>query len=390
MTVLFAEGFTGIARGNRNFLEGATSDMGKLGWYQQGRANGTGALANDGNLQSRIIADPIFADRNVYQMAKTAASTANFFTQIRKSIDTRGYSKFVLGTVVQYDTAGNDANGIYVCISGSALWTSSTANYPLTEIIANLQINNNGTNGTAYEYLSTSPQTAVSAALVKGKPIHIELFVEQDVRRLRLYLNGVLTLDTALQASFNFAKIDGGISLVLLTTGATTTQPMYLSWSNLYFLGCDAIHTGILGPATRVLEMVPPSDVIAQFERPNGYASNAAVLAQNFDATAPVFLTSGEVGKYDLYAMPSAVRANAAQIFGAGLRINALSMAEGSHALKPVVSSGGAVAETGTEIPLTLGVITPSFADMSVNPATGAVWTPTETQTYSFGMKLIR
>lgn len=390
MAVLFAEGFTGIARADRNFVEGITDPMYKLGWQLQGRHSGTSAIASDGNVKTQIVADPIFATRNVYRMAKTGSSTVGFFNQARQTIDTRGFTKFVIGGVFQYDTAATDGNSGYIDIGGPTLWTSSASGFPFGDVFAQLIIPNNGANGQAQAVIDGSNSLVTSPELVKGKPVHFEVLLEIDVKRCRVYLNGTLTLDITLPSAYVFAKADSGISLIFMAYPQSASAPLTCAWSNIYLLGIDSVHTGILGPATRVLEVAPATDVDVHFDRPDSFATNAAVMAQNFDATTPGMLTAGDPGVYDIYNSPDAVAANAAQVYGAGFRVLAMSMAEGSHALKPTVKNATGVEEVGAEMPLTLGSTRSGFMDMSVNPATSAIWTPSQLRDVGFGIKLIR
>lgn len=387
MTVLYAEGFTGIARGSRNFVEGNTDPLFKLGWYLQGRYTGSNALSPDGNVRTQINADPIFAARNVYTMAKTGNSTVDFFTQARKLVDTRGYDKFVFGGMVQTDTVGTDQS-IRVTLGGPTIWASSNSAFPWGDTFAQLIIPNNGAQGQVQNVINGSMALSPSTELVKGKPIHFEFLIEVDVKRLRLYLNGILSLDTSLPANYVFAQQNGGISLISHNYPATTASPFSTTWSNIYLLGLDAVHTGILGPATRIMEIAPSGDMDVHWSRPDGFATNAEVLSQTFDNTAPAYLAARDVGDYDVYNAPSAVAANAAKIFGVGMKMNAMTMATGTHTVKPVVKTASGVQETGKEATLTLAVPTPIFADLSVNPDTNALWTPAAISAAGIGFKL--
>lgn len=390
MAILGVEGFTGVPRASRNFQDGAVDPMASLGWTFQGRFSGTSIITADGNVQTQIVADPVFASRNVYKMAKTGTSTVDFVDQARLSIDTRGYSKFVFGGVFQYDTVANDANSVWVCLGGPTLWSSSRSPYPNSDIFAELNIPNNGGAGTAYGVMGTTQVQQQSPELVKGKPIHFEVLLEEDSRRCRVYLNGTLTLDMSLPSGYSFAKQDSGISLIMLCTPPGSTASAFsVSWSNIYFLGVDAVHTGVLGPGARVIEAAPAADLAVQFVRPSTYASNAAVLAQMFNATAPDYLTAGEPGT-DLYTGINAVAANASKVYGAAMKVNATTMAEGTHTIAAAARSGATDWISPKTYTLTLGAIKPFVMDASVNPATGAVWTPAEVTASGIGFSLVQ
>lgn len=390
MAILGIEGFTGVARGIRNYVDGATDPLASLGWTFQGRYSGTSIITSDGNVQTQIVADPTFATRNVYKMAKTGTSTVDFVDQARLSIDTRGYSKFVFGGVFQYDTVANDTNSVWVCLGGPTLWPSSRSPYPNTDIFAELNIPNNGSAGIAYGVMGTAATQQNSPELVKGKPVHFEVLLEEDAKRCRVYLNGVLTLDQTLASGYSFAKQDSGISIIMLCTPPGSTSSAFsVSWSNLYFLGLDAVHTGVLGPGARVMEVAPTADLAVQFERPASYASNAAVLAQMFNATNPDYLTAGEPST-DLYAGVDAVGANAGKVYGAAIKVNATTMAEGTHTIASAARAGATNWVSPKTFTLTLGSIKPFVMDVSANPVTGVAWTPTEVSAAGLGFSLVQ
>lgn len=386
MAVLFAEGFTGVPRGTTQM---ATPDLPikSLGWKPRGLYNGATAI-NTGDTGNNIIiaADDIFADRSKMTMSAALGNTAvtSYLQQYTMPLDTRGYEKFVIGMMVMLDTNTTTNGELIVTVSGPTPWPSTNSNFPVNEFYAQIVLPNDavGTNGSLYVFNVKQTDTPL---IKKGKPVHVEILIEDDEDRCRVYLDGVLCGDATHTGSF--ASAAGGFSVCLSQT-APAARTFKGDVSNVYVLGLDAIHTGVLGPAARVLEIPPPGDMEVMWLRPDGFSSNAAVLAQMFNHGSPNYIAARDVGDYDVYSAPNAVAANAAQVFGAGIRVNAMSMAPGTHTIKPVVKTASGVTEIGTTGTLQLGTLTPFFMDASKNPDTNAAWTPSAVSSAGFGFKL--
>ncbi len=386
MAILAIEGFTGIPRASRNYVDGTADPLATLGWTLVGRYSGTNVITGDGNVQTQITADPVFATRNVFKMAKTQASTVSLLYQAKLAIDTRGYGKFVFGGLFQYDCTGTD-NAIDIIIGGPTLWTTSNGAVPSSDMFAVFTLQNSGASGTIRGVMGNA-QTVTRADIVKGKPIHFEVFLEEDAKRCRVYVNGELALDQTLASNYTFAKADSGCSVLMSGYSGTTSAAFTVSWSNIYFLGADAIHTGPVGPAARVLEVAPTQDKTIEWQRPASFASNSAVLQQNFNESAPAYITAGDPAT-DLYGVINAVSANAAKIYGAAIKVQAQSMAEGTHNITSVAQSGTDTSIGTKNYPLTLLVPKPFVMDVSKNPTTGVAWTPTEITAASIGFRLV-
>lgn len=386
MAILAIEGFTGIPRATRNFADGTADPLATLGWVLLGRYNGTNVITGDGNIQTQIAADPVFTTRNVFKMAKTQSSTVSLVDQAKLVIDTRGYTKFVYGGMFQYDCAGTDSS-IDLVVGGPTLWGSSNGAVPTSDMFALFNIPNSGASGTVRGPIGNAP-AVTRADIVKGKPVHFEVFLEEDSKRCRVYINGELTLDQTLASNYTFAKADSGLSVLFSGYSGTTASTFSVSWSNIYFLGVDAIHTGPVGPAARVLEVAPTQDKTVEWQRPANFASNAAVLQQNFNESAPAYITAGDPAT-DLYGIVDAVAANAAKVYGAAIKVQAQSMAEGTHNITSAVRNGSDTAIGTKNYPLTLLVPKPFVMDVSKNPTTGVAWTPTEITAAAIGFRLV-
>lgn len=383
MTMLFMEGFTGIPRGQSNFVAG--NPLESLGWKISGLYNGSNPVAADGNVVSVIEADTTFGSRNQLSLNKTGAgAVSSYLHQILQPLDTSGFEKFVIGGMFMTTTADTSASPSIICIGDATQWPSTSSSYPLATIMCQIHVPNNGTDGAIMNGSGGNLQT--TALLKKGKWTHFEILAEQDVDRLRVYLDGVLSLDITWTGTLTGAASGLGITVL---RQAAITGPDTNKFSNLYMFGVDALTPGIVGPAARVLEVAPPNDKAVQFTRPTSYASNAAVLGQMFNASTSDYLTAGDPST-DLYGGIDAVAANAAKVYGAMMRVSAMSMAEGTHTIAGAVRSGSTDLVSPKALPLTLGVMKSFAMDVSKNPATNLPWTPAEITAAGIGFRLVQ
>lgn len=379
MAVLFAEGFTGVPRANQVL---SASSLAKLGYTLKAFNNGTSDVTANGAWTANVAADPVFADRNRMALQSTNNSYP-WAAQARMLLDTTGFEKFVIGfTMETFSNTALATTATQVVLSGPALWTGTTL--PADAIVGIHAINDGVSDGGSFK-----PGGSVEniPGLVKGKLVHVEALIEQDVDRIRVYVDGVLRQDYTYTGTF--ASVNGGFSLVtrFFTGQANTLSGAW--FSNVYMLGVDATHPGILGPATRILEVAPQTDKDVEWKHPDAYASNAAVLQQYFDAANPAYLTTGGPAT-DLYGGLDAVGQNAAAVHGAVFKMQAMTMAEGTHTLASAVEYNGTESIGTKEYPLTLATLNNFVMDVSKNPVTNARWTPQEIANAGFGFSLIK
>lgn len=377
MAVLFAEGFSGVPRASTGFAATALASLGYIGKVVN---NSTSDVTTNTSFQVAIVPDVTFGDRSRITMLSTN-NAFPWMAQLRKPLDTSGFTKFVIGFVARVESPITNTPAVRIMLSGNTPITSS-ATAPADMLgYVNIPVD-----GTTKGYVAGYGTAPVTIDVVKGQEFHFEVLIEEDVDRLRIYIDGALKIDMTYTGTF--ASATGGFSLDTWLPAALANQATGASYSNVYVLGLDAVHTGTLGPAARIIEVAPPGDMDVHWTRPDSYTTNAAVLAQAFSDPAPDYLAASNIGDYDVYSAPSAVAANAAQVFGAGFKVNAMTMASGTHTIKPVVKTASGVHEIGKEAALQLGVIQPIFVDASVNPDTNAVWTPSAVSVSGFGIKL--
>lgn len=384
MAVLFAEGFTGVGRGSSSpVAQGSAFILSSLGWKANALYNGSSVVGDtDTNHSATVEADPIFATRNRLSAKATLVSAvSSYIQQYRMPLNTLGFKKFVIGMMFSVDSTTTTNGAFQFLVCGGNAWTETGPTAPNQYI--GLNIPDNGGDGQAWMYWGAAG--AATPLIKKGKLSHIELLIEQDVNRLRVYIDDVLIADGPMQGAAELAN--GGFS-ILLRTQATIVTTLTMKVSDVYMLGLDAVHTAKLGAAARVMEIAPTGDMDVHWTRPDGYASNAQVLSQTFNNTAPAYLAARDVGDYDIYNAPSSVAANAAKVFGVGMKLNAMTMAAGTHTVKPVIKSAAGVSEAGKESTLTFATPSLVFSDLSVNPDTNAIWTPAAISAAGIGYKL--
>lgn len=381
MAVLFAEGFTGVPRASTPLN---TTSLTKLGYIFKAFNNGTSDVTSNASWNAQVAADPVFPDRNRMAL-QSANSTYQWEAQARMPIDTTGFDKFVIGfTAETFSATALSTTFTQIMLTDNTQITTSNA-LP-GGLIVGVSVNNDGVTAGSVFHDTAGGSTPLASAM-KAKLMHIEALIEQDVDRIRVYVDGVLVQDYTYTGTF--AKTDGGFSLIARYPVGQANALTGVWFSNVYVLGVDAVHTGVLGPATRILEIAPQTDKAVEWKRPDAYASNAAVLQQYFDTATPAYLTTGGVAT-DLYAGLDAVGQNAAAVHGVAFKLQAMTMAEGDHSISSAVSYSSSQAIGAKEYPLALGVLNTFVMDMSKNPATNARWTPQDIANAGFGFKLIK
>lgn len=393
MAVIFVEGFTGFPR------ETATAALSSLlsGGYL------LPTTYNDNNapypVVSRydVLADAIFADRNVLRMIKNNASATATEEGINVAYNFEtNPAKVVLGFTL---TCGMPANATAKYANSILIGTAYSQANPrfammynaagvartrslLTETFAVIDFNDSATAAPNAGVKVPSKGTVSAFPFTPNAQHHVELLIEQDVNRVRMYVDGTLVGDGTFAGEV--ANMNSGFAIV--ARSQTTGTDKYAEVGNIYALAVDSIHTGPLGPTARVLEFAPASDAAVQWSRDESkYASNAALVGQNFNGSD--FVTAMDAGTTDLFNSPAGVGANAAQVFGVGIKVAAKSLTDTTHAIKATVRVNG-VSLDSTEAALPLNTNTVFTRDGSINPGTNAVWKPAEVSTGQFGYKL--
>jgi hypothetical protein len=393
MSVQYVDGFTTLARQTINFPSlittagGQASVLYKAGWLPYGIINGTSAAGS--TTQAIIQADTVFPSRNKMNIRKNSATAFTWLSLAMQAIETTPYDKFVIGFMCQFvPTVSSATTGPSICVLDGTALTQAPANSTSAPpgLLCRFYLPTDGvTAGIAYSAAGT--ETATSDQLKANVDTHYEILIETDVQRLRAYANGILVLDVTYTGTFK-TKNGFGVGMWTGNNANNGNGTHDMIFSNMYVLGLDSVHTGVLGPGARVLEVAPQTDFSVQWDRPTGYASNAAVLQQYNDAATPAYLTAG-LAATDLYVGPDAVAANAATIYGTAVKTYAMTMAEGTHVLTAATQYDGTNGQSAKSATLQLTTMTNYTFDVSLNPKTGLKWTPSEITAAAIGIKLL-
>lgn len=155
-------------------------------------------------------------------------------------------------------------------------------------------------------------------------------------------------------------------------------------WSlgNWYNLLEDAFAPNVrLGPTTRVIGVRPNTDVSTMFQRPTGYASNAAVVASNLVDAPPATLQSTSVGDQDIYrSTTDTTTASGKLIHAVAVKVLASNLESAPHAIRPLVRS-----DTGVESTTPKSREWRSLGAISTKQLNGVARRPTDGKIFAVG-----
>lgn len=315
-----------------------------------------GAQTGASNAQGFVVRpDPVNPERNAlfFSAAATGGSAG-----IRKQLPLvngeaiiGGFTLFIPGEYVKANAAVT--TGYFRVIAsgiGDALWTAAAGDTSswtreVFRVSADLLINRNG----------SAPQS--QKALAVGRVNFLEYRISPN--DVRVWLDDVLVLQTAV--ALNVETIGFMFDALGVTSASSAMAGAPARWSigNWYNLVEDAIAPNVrLGPTTRIIGVRPDVDVEADFLRPTGYASNAAVMAQNLVDAPTATLQSSNVGDQDIYASTKdTTTASGKLVHGVTMKVMASNLESNPHAIRPVIR-----AADGTES------VTPKAREWRVNP----------------------
>lgn len=371
MALLLAEGFTFLPQGD--VASAQETGLNKMGWEVSSRVSNY----DDDRVKFSIVPDEIFPERNVCEIgAKTLFydNTGSRMTYRFPAGDVP--QKLVVGYVLSLANMGSPSvREVFNIAFGSAslVKTSASNGAPLVPKEAFFRVEFGKTGVFPLGEMSAPWGGAVvNSPLELNREYHFEWLIEKDTGRIRLYLDGVLTVDYTYSGTL-LAKLTDGFTLYLGQESSLRFVPK-MRISNVYALGIDAVHTGILGPAARVMEVAPETDILSQFNRDEAkYASDAELLRQSVYGSD--FLTGSEPGTSDVFGLGLAsVRANAASVFGVQHRVRSGNFDSDSHVLG-LTSGTAATQDIQRNFSFTPSEVTMVAHDVSVDARSGNVWT---------------
>lgn len=174
-------------------------------------------------------------------------------------------------------------------------------------------------------------------ALVPGKVNFIEYRISAE--EVRVWLDDVLVLQAPV--SLNTETIGFSFDQTAVQSGASPLTGAAGRWAigNWYNLVEDTQAPNVrLGPTTRIAGVRAAADIEVDFLRPNGYASNASVIAQNLVENPAATLQSLAVGDQDVYApQPDPSTANSAMVHAVVTKVLASNLEASPHTIRPLV-----------------------------------------------------
>lgn len=395
MALIMAEGFTFLPQNPTKNDDRTTTPLTKLGWEVGDTAN---ASVTETFTKFNVLPDEVFPDRNVLKIGAIAASSAARGAFIRYRVpDDKVPDTLLVGYVVRYVLSSVTARvSFYPAFGTINMEKVTTASGTIKDLDEGLWLftasgsaggsalpNPNGTLGVVAPWDKVGGYQ--NFYFESGRDYHVECLIERDTGRLRMYVDGQLISDYTYAGK---SQEDLTKGFTFWQGGSNTPNGCYGLYSNIYALGIDDTHTGPLGPATRVLEVLPEADIAVEFSRNEKlFDSNAAVLRQDL-ANSNGYLSGGEEGQQDILSIQTdLIKMNAAQIYGIQIKISAGNYDTDPHDVGVMVGSNGNMSEPDSHPlqPLEGKLLT---RDISKNPDTGAFWTPSDVTQMTIGYKI--
>lgn len=192
------------------------------------------------------------------------------------------------------------------------------------------------------------------------------------------------------------ANLDKGFQLRLFRGQATNLSGSYhissIYLSDIYCLDLTDGQTPDtrLGKTTRVMGEAPDMDVVAQFQRPDGFSSNADVINDPVANTAyPSQMLTGEgAGTEDLYGQSaSVVQGMAGFVHGVTIRARFQNASGTTHEMAITADDGTRLENPLGSIAAGSGMITRSVV-LNKTPS-GTAWTPEKAAALKYGFKIV-
>jgi len=228
-----------------------------------------------------------------------------------------------------------------------------------------------------------------SKAIVPGKMSYIEYRITGS--EVRVWLDDTLVYQEAISGlsieciSFGTVAWDGG-------NGGSSGSSMSLAagrWAiaDWYNLLEDSVEPNTrLGPSTRVIGVLPNQDDTAQFVRPSGYTSNAAVAKLPYSTSSSDYLKTDTVGNKDIYVgAEDAATAGASLVHAVNVKVIGQNAETAAHTITPLIVSGNVEGGSPQTLPASFKVMS---SITTLDPATGQKWTPAAAAASKFGVKL--
>lgn len=224
-----------------------------------------------------------------------------------------------------------------------------------------------------------------SRKITPGKMSFFEYRITQS--EIRVWMDDALVLQKNVavnNSTICFATVNWTASGPGTSLGDLVGRWAIADWYNLKE---DAVTPNVrLGPTTRVIGTRAATDNFVQFVRPPTYASNAAVVRAPFNPDSGDVLKTDTVGTRDIYdGYTDAGTATAVVVHAMTVRAIAQNIDTVAHTIKPIIVSNGTEQGTASLLGGSAGMHT---TVSTIDPNTGAAWTPAAAAIAKFGVKL--
>lgn len=381
MSVLFTESFMRYPR-----VADATALL---------QAGGINAYNQTSSTTIGVADDPVFAVRNALRMYGVRTSGAgNHGAVANFAADGPIYrAGFRLGMFFIKD--GTSLAGAHTTTNVTERIIISRLNPPVggdLTSVALLRFTVAGANNNDY---TVRVATLISGSLQLldvpfSEDVYVELEVDTTTGRVRAWLNDLLAVDGLV--SGGLSTYTQGFSISLRGTQSSSVN----GWSvgvlirDMYILKVDGVAPEQrLGPTTQVIGERPDTDVQAEFARPAGFDTNAAVAAQPLALIPEAFLVGDEAGTRDLYGVSgSVVPSTAARVYAVGVKTMVANYAAGPHTVAAVINDEQGAQVANMPVLLSASGFLNRQHYFSVD-SEGNEWTPTSAANASFGLQVI-
>lgn len=321
MSLIWTESFAGFERhegGNDDNVTLRLMEALQVAGYKVTRASTSSFLS--------VVPDPVVPSRAALRFNGTANSNSlNCVIAYELPVTLKpiifGFSLFIPSDFVPSSTQPSLVVGMHP--TGASNW-ASLHNTPAREafrVRSDLSINIG----------NAAPQSVFKP--VPGRQAYFEVRI--DGQQVSVWMDDILVHQSD----------TGGTQVGMISIGFTSAIPIPNNWciGNLYILAVDDVEPNVrLGPTTRVIGKRPAADVRADFVRPEGFDSNAQVVAQEISAAPEYAVQTTEVGSTDIYAMEDdADTAGAAMVHAVVVKSVAANLEAAPHSYTPFIRSNG-------------------------------------------------
>lgn len=298
-----------------------------------------------GSMGFAVRPDPVSPERNALFLSSDGSSNCAIRARlplVNNEAIVGGFSLFIPNEYVKSSTSAT-ASCMRVNFSGfsDTTWGSDTHDTVGNNQREVFRVSQD----LAIRWRTDAPQS--QKVLVPGRLHYIEYRVSPT--DVRVWVDDVLVLQKQVSVNAECVSIHFDYQAAVSGSSVMRLGPGRWSVGNWYNLVEDAVAPNVrLGPTTRIIGVRPNTDVSTMFQRPSGYASNAAVVASDLVDAPAATLQSTSVGDQDVYASTTdTASASGKLIHAVNMKVLASNLESNPHTLRPLLrSSNGTESQT--------------------------------------------